>query len=228
MRISLLSTLASSAALAFAVPAVASIVDYNGASYNPGDSFTITFVGQSNGNPVAGLSANLLLTFQGVDVNGDYMFLYSLSNTSTLNPFSEATGFGFNIDPASFTLAGSDVNGSFTGISSGSISNGFSVEFCATGGPNCAGGASNGDPVGGGSFTGDFLLAFAGADPGTITLSQPIVRFQSTGANGRGSAVGVPGNSIPEPASWAMMLMGVCAIGYAIRRCRTTFIPQAA
>ena len=215
-------------ALAAAVPAAANIVSYAGTNYNPGDSFTISFAGQSDGNPVPGLSADLLLTFQGVNVNGDYIFLYVLTNTSTLNPSSEATGFGFNIDPGTFNLASSDVNGDFTNISSGSISNGFSVEFCATGGPNCAGGGSNGDGVGAGGFDGDFLLAFTGADPGTITLTQPIIRFQSTGTDGEGSAVGVPTNPVPEPATWAMMLVGVGTVGYALRRRRKGVLPQAA
>ena len=228
MKLALSAGIAS-IALALASPASASIVDYNGTSYNPGDSFTIFFAGQSDGNPVPGLAASLQLTFVGVDVNGDYQFLYLLTNTSTLNPLSEATGFGFNIDPSTFNLGGSDVNGDFTNMSSGSISNGFSVEFCATGGPNCAGGASNGDGVSPGGFDGDFLLAFSGADPGTITLNQPIVRFQSTGTDGRGSAVGVPTTPpVPEPATWAMMILGFGAAGYAVRRRRKFFLRQAA
>lgn len=229
MKFPLLTALGAATALAYAVPVAANIVSYNGTNYNPGDSLTIFFAGQSDGNPVPGLTASLFLTFVGVDTNGDYQFLYNLVNTSTMNPLSEATGFGFNIDPGTFNLAGSDVNGDFVNISSGSISNGFSVEFCATGGPNCAGGASNGDGVSAGGFDGDFLLAFTGADPGTITLNQPIVRFQSTGTDGRGSAVGVPTTPpVPEPATWAMMLLGFGAVGYSIRRRRKAPLPQVA
>ena len=220
-----LRTAVAAISLLAATPALADIVSYNGTDYNVGDTISISFTGESDGNPVDGLSADLALTFTGVDGNGDYMFTWDLMNTSTLNPFSEVTGFGFNIDP---NITDATVTGDFTTDSSGSISNGYFVEFCATGGPNCAGGGSNGDGVGGGSFDGTLLLLFAGADPGTITITQPIVRFQSTGDDGEGSAVGVPG-VVPEPATWAMMLMGFGAAGYAMRRRRRSAgLPQVA
>ena len=212
-------------ALLVATPVSANIVSYDGTNYNPGDVIGISFTGQSGGLPVAGLSADLSLTFLSVDASGDYLFSWVLTNTSTLNPLSEVTAFGFNTDP---NITGATVTGSFTNTSSGSISNGFFVEFCATGGPTCAGGASTGDGVGGGSFAGNLTLLFAGAtDPGTVTLSQPIVRFQSTGANGQGSAIGVP-TVVPEPATWAMLLIGFGAVGYSIRRRRKTVLAQLA
>jgi hypothetical protein len=220
----LLHSAIAAAALAVSAPAYANIVSYNGTDYSPGSTIDISFTGQSDGNPVAGLSADLSLTFLSVNGSGDYLFSWILTNTSTLHPLSEVTAFGFNTDP---NITGATVTGSFTNTSSGSISNGFFVEFCATGGPNCAGGASNGDGVGGGSFAGNLTLLFAGtADPGTITISQPIVRFQSTG-NGQGSAIGVP-TAVPEPATWAMLLIGFGATGYALRRRRKPAIAQLA
>ena len=219
-----LRTAVAALSLLTATPAFADIVSYNGTDYNVGETINISFTGESDGSPVDGLSADLALTFTGVDGNGDYMFTWDLTNTSTMHPFSEVTAFGFNIDP---NITDAVVTGDFTTDSSGSISNGYFVEFCATGGPNCAGGASTGDGVGGGSFDGTLLLLFAGVDPGTITISQPIVRFQSTG-DGEGSAVGVP-NVVPEPATWAMMLMGFGAAGYAMRRRRRSAeLPQVA
>ena len=219
-----LKTALAGLALASAVPASAAIVSYDGTNYTTGSTINISFTGQSGGLPVAGLSADLSLTFLSVDAAGDYLFSWVLTNTSTLNPFSEVTAFGFDTTP---NLSGATVTGDFTTTSSGSISNGYFVEFCATGGPNCAGGASTGDAVGGGSFTGNLTLLFAGADPGTITITQPIVRFQSTGATGQGSAVGVP-TAVPEPATWAMLLFGFGAVGFAIRRRRRTGIAQLA
>ena len=37
-----------------------------------------------------------------------------------------------------------------------------------------------------------------------------------------------PGNEVPEPATWAMMLLGFGGIGYSMRRRRKTFLPQVA
>jgi hypothetical protein len=45
--------------------------------------------------------------------------------------------------------------------------------------------------------------------------------------NGFSSAVIIPpGNEVPEPATWAMMLMGFGAAGYALRRRRKSYLPQ--
>ena len=205
------------AALALiATPAAADIVSYNGTDYNTGETINISFTGESSGNPVDGLSADLSLLFTGVDANGDYTFDWSLTNTSTMHDLSTVVAFGFNVDP---DFIDATVTGDFTTDSSGSISNGYFVEFCATGGPNCAGGANTGDGVGGGSFEGSLVFDFGLTAPDIFTISQPIVRFQSTGANGEGSGVGVPG-VVPEPGTWAMMLMGFGAAGYAMRRRR--------
>lgn len=244
MKFSLKTALAG-VALAAAVPASAAIVSYNGTNYAVGSTILINFDGSTGGSTVAGLTSTLSLLFTGVDTTtGDYIFTYALTNTSNaaLQPSSEVTAFGFNTNPnpdtaaSSITSTAADADDQLTKISTGSISNGTSVEICGTGGPNCAGGGSSGPDVGETSG-GQFILAFMGGDPGTVTLTNATVRYQSTGLNGSGSAIGTPTSNppppppppgVPEPATWAMMLFGFGAVGYSLRRRRRTGIAQLA
>jgi hypothetical protein len=47
--------------------------------------------------------------------------------------------------------------------------------------------------------------------------------------NGFSSGVIVPpGNEVPEPATWAMMLVGFAAVGYSMRRRRKAYLAQLA
>lgn len=233
-----LKTAVAGIALAGAVPTSAAIVSFDGNNYAVGDTITIFFSGSTGGNPVPGLTSTLTLLFNSVNGAGDYVFTYALTNTSNgaLQPQSEVTAFGFNTNPnpdtaaSSITSTAADADDQLTNISSGSISNGTSVEICGTGGPNCAGGGSSGPDLGETSG-GQFILAFTGGDPGTVTLSNATVRYQSTGLDGQGSAIGTPTNPpppVPEPATWAMMLLGFGAVGYSLRRRRRSDIAQLA
>jgi len=227
-----LKTALAGLALASAVPTSAAIVSYDGTDYLPGDTITILFDGSTTG-----LTSTLTLLFGSVNGAGDYVFTYALTNTSdaALQPSSEVTAFGFDTNPnpdtaaSSITSTAADPDDQLTNISSGSISNGTSVEICGTGGANCAGGGSTGPDVGETSG-GQFILAFTGGDPGTVTLTNATVRYQSTGLDGLGSGIGTPTNPpvVPEPATWAMMLLGFGAVGYSLRRRRRTNIAQLA
>ena len=230
-----LKTALAGLALASAVPTSAAIVSYNGTDYALGSTITIFFDGFTNGSVVPGLTSTLTLTFNSVNALGDYVFTYALTNTSSgaLQPFSEVTAFGFNTNPnpdlanSSITSTAALADDQLTNIAAGSISNGTSVEICGSGGPTCAGGGSSGPDVGETSG-GQFILAFIGGDPGTVTLSNATVRYQSTGLTGTGSAIGRPTPPVPEPATWAMMLFGFGAVGYTLRRRRRTGIAQVA
>lgn len=51
-----------------------------------------------------------------------------------------------------------------------------------------------------------------------LTLDNFAVRYQSTGLNGEGSGVGQPITTpVPEPTTWAMMLLGFGFVGGAMR-----------
>ena len=64
-----------------------------------------------------------------------------------------------------------------------------------------------------------YLFNFGDAGVTSVDLNQ----------NGFSNAVLVdPGTAVPEPATWAMMLMGFGAAGFAMRRRRTALLPQVA
>jgi hypothetical protein len=207
--------LAAAALAAVATPVLAQTVSYNGTTYTSGQDIVISF----NGVQYPGSSGTLTLTFDGTGTgsqSNDYLFTYSLLNTST-DPSTNISGFGFDILGGTLDLASSFSTGTYTGISSGSISGGASVDICATAGPNCAGGGAGG-PTPGDTATGTFGVEFTSL-PGSITLNDPIIRMQNTGPLGNGSDIGRPGD-VPEPTSWALMLLGFGATGFALRRSR--------
>ena len=204
-----------------AIPASASSVIYGGNTYNSGQSIVISFTGVQFPNS----TGTLTLTFTGTSGN-DYNFAYSLLNTST-DPSTNISGFGFDVTGGTIDLSTTSSTGTYTTISSGSISGGYSVDLCATAGPNCAGG-SNGGPTPGGTATGTLALEFTSL-PSSFTLTQPVIRMQNTGPDGNGSDIGLPvPGPVPEPASWAMMLVGFTGIGFAMRRRRKLGLLQIA
>ena len=220
MRRVLMTALAT-AAIGIATPAAqaAETVLYNGNTYTQGQSIVIDFVGVQFPNS----TGTLTLTLNGTSGN-DYTFLYSLLNTST-DPSTNISGFGFDVSGASLDLTTTTSTGTYSTISSGSISGGYSVDICATAGSNCAGG-SNGGPTPGGTASGSLNLEFASL-PSSFTLMQPVIRMQNTGPNGNGSDVGLP-IAVPEPATWGLMLLGFVGIGVEIRRRRKATLMQIA
>ena len=236
----------AAAALAFAAPASAAIIfDANTGLLTVdgttalGDSATIAFNGyEPNTSPIAGLTSELTLTFQGLSGN-NYLFDYLLANTSS-SPIDAArvTMFGFTSVTPNPNLANSSVDGAFATIASGSLPGGTDLELCAKNGQNnnCAG--SQGGPGVGQSGSGNLTIAFD-ALTGQIVLGGLTVRYQgidstALGISG-GSAIGTPTSNppppppvVPEPATWAMMLIGFGAVGFTLRRRRRTGIAQLA
>jgi hypothetical protein len=76
----------------------------------------------------------------------------------------------------------------------------------------------------GNSGTGTIALGFSSL-PQSVTLSDYLVRYQQV--NGSGSAVGSAVPAVPEPATWAMMLLGFGAIGFSMRRRRSSGVALA-
>lgn len=63
-------------------------------------------------------------------------------------------------------------------------------------------------------------------DPSTYTLT---INGNNTGAGSLGGSITIrPAVAVPEPATWAMMLVGFGAIGFAMRRRRKSALPQLA
>lgn len=193
-----------------------------------GDTANIDFNGLVDGVLDPDLDADLVLTLTGINGN-DFVFSYALTNNSSGDDLgSRVTAFGFNVDPDFSTAA---VDGDFTDWDSGNVPGGLpDVEFCAISGSgnNCSGGAGGGVVVGD-TFTGSITLTFLAA-PGQVDLTGFYDRYQSLGANQEGSGVGIGipcldcggggGNEIPEPATWALMILGFGAAGAMLRRSR--------
>ncbi|MBA4748877.1 MAG: cistern family PEP-CTERM protein [Sphingopyxis sp.] len=174
----------------------------------------------SNGS-ISGLAAQLSLTLTGV-VGNSYQFSYSLANTSG-GPIdaSRLTIFGFNANPNFSSVSG--LSGPFNVVAlNGQQPNGLTnLEVCFkdSGNTNNCTGASQGVDQGS-SVNGTFNLNFA-SEQQQLVLSDFSVRYQgieSTTLGIRdGSANGTPFGLVPEPATWAMMILGFGLIGGALR-----------
>jgi hypothetical protein len=233
--------------IAAAVTAVAALAGASAADAavqlgfsKPGTTSTIDFNGLYPGTDKVyqGLSGKFVLTLLSIDNEGyRWNFGYTLSNTSKID--SALSVIGWDIGPDFSSASG--VKGVFDRSSSGNMSFAGPKEFClkASNGANCSGGGGGG--IDDGAFgTGVFSLNFAseivgGANkkpvitpldaPALVTLENFNVRYQSV--PGISSTVGAASYSsegpamVPEPATWAMMIVGFFSLGAMIRRSRT-------
>lgn len=243
----LIAALALGAAVVASPAAAQLVVNPNGTvtinSAGSGGAVTYTFNGIGEGysapGGIPGVSSSLTLTFINA-LAGDYNFSYSLFNSSGA-PITAAriTGFGFDVD-AAVNVSASTATGTFqfNSVGSGSIANSQSVDFCVVGANNagvqnsCSG--NQGGPGIGQTSTGTFTLDLLNADDGSIVLSDFHTRIQGInstqlGIEG-GSATGNVVPPVPEPGTWALMLLGFGAVGFAMRRRRRigAVLPQLA
>ncbi|MEX2206288.1 MAG: cistern family PEP-CTERM protein [Myxococcota bacterium] len=186
-----------------------------------GDSFTIDFGGNIEGDDVAGLTAQAV--FEVESISGNTLVLdVRLTNTSSiLWETARVSAFGFDTDPsiASASLDStvfSDVN------LGGSFSNGFgSIDLCVINNRNnCNGGGSGGLDIG--EFTNLTLtLNFAGPIS-AVELDNFGVRYQSLSSEALGfdddSGTGAPTTPIPEPRSTALFLVGGLLVAALARK----------
>jgi hypothetical protein len=197
---------------------------------NLGDTTTIVFNGL--GDPpggggkvvVSGLSATMDLTLLSKTAT-KFVFTYSLQNTSTLAG-TRIPGIGFDVAP-DLVLAPSST-GTFDNAELGGFTASFISETCFwVGGGSCPQGAGGEGIDVGQTGVGTLTLNYAAA-PGSVTLSNFLDRYQGFNSGGISSAVGQgtegpirnpdPFGSVPEPATWAMMILGFAFIGGAMRR----------
>lgn len=208
------------AAAVIAAPAQAAyLFDENG------DSAQIEFNGFTDNasNNIPNLSASLRLTLLSGAQSRGYLFSYVLTNTSTAGgPRSRVSGFAFNSNPDVRLVA---TLGELPQVLlDGSYPNGIGdVEICLTGSNACEGGgrfgATRNNPA-----SGFFLLGFD-RPASFVTLSDFFVRYQSLSRlDGVTSASGQDvTTAVPEPGTWLMMILGLGAIGMAMRKRQRTF-----
>ncbi|NJC05311.1 hypothetical protein GGQ97_001104 [Sphingomonas kaistensis] len=75
------------------------------------------------------------------------------------------------------------------------------------------------------AFTGSGTIRFNGYD-----ATPGIFSFTAQGSNLTSFSASAVSAAVPEPGTWALMLLGFGAVGYSLRRRRATarFVPQAA
>ncbi len=222
---SIVNVLAGAAALSLASAGVASAATTVGwAASDIGLSQTITFDGVSDAyfnhsTPVPGLSAQLTLKLDSI-VNNNWNFSYDLTNTSS-SPItsSRVTVFGFDVMES---YAGVTSTGLFSdpGAGAADIVGSHNLCFRTINFGQCLGnyfgGVAKGD-----SASGLFDLKYTSAQIG-IQFSRMFVAYQGISApklclcHQDGAGVG----AVPEPATWAMLITGISAIGAVMRRRR--------
>jgi hypothetical protein len=129
------------------------------------------------------------------DVNGTFSYDYAGGNLLTL------TAFSLDLGSAHFGLA--DVGATFNSINDslqiGGLANGGIANLLGT--------------------TNDFVLTLT-FDPLTGTGGNGAFQFTTANTNSFYLATSASSTAVPEPATWAMMLLGFGAIGFAMRRSR--------
>jgi hypothetical protein len=203
-----LMTALAATAVATATPAFAQVATVNGTPLNTTQSTTSSFGGPAGTTA----SANLFLTLTGANTTtGVYDFSYSFTNT---NPsISNLVNFGFTTAPTLLNITGTGMN---FYLDPNNFPGGFTVNACAGPSGNNTCDAANGQAD---AFSGTFELSF-GQNVSSISLNNFVDRYASLSQIGGVSGEGTPVGGVPEPATWAMMLLGFGAIGMTMRRSR--------
>jgi hypothetical protein len=208
-------------------------------------------------NNLKGLAASLTFTLTDVTNGGkDWTFGYELLNASN-NQFlnnvqnivtaSNVRSFSFDVfhtdDNSATRLTGASLVGpiglnEYDGLGQNLAMNAMAQNFLNSSTQDiciksanlntCHGGGSTG-PGNGQSYSGAFQLHFNAA-PAFVAFTDPMVRFNAIQKNGYGdySGIGIPYAWVPEPATWAMMILGFGAVGSMVRtQRRRKLVPLA-
>ena len=210
MRRALMTALAATI-LSTATPVFAQSATVNGAPLTSGGSTTIHFGGPAGTTA----SADLFLMLTSADTTtGKYDFSYTFTNTNA--SVSDLTGFGFTTTPTLMGVSGGSTDALKWVLNPVNFPGGYDVDACAYSGNNCDAANGKGD-----LFMGTFELTFAGSTT-SITLDNFVDRYaaltQLNGISGEGTPT--TNRAVPEPATWALMLLGFGGIGMSMRRSR--------
>jgi hypothetical protein len=212
-------TAAAVAALTFANSAEAAVIINSTDAV--GTSYVVEFTGQVNGSTAPQLSSVLTLAFNGVSNGGStFNFAYSLLNDSSVS--ANLRSFGFDLSGGSMTNASATGVFGTVGLNSNFPEGAGFLDVCfhTTGPGNCTGG--KGGLASGQTGAGTLALSFSGT-PGSIALDNITTRYQSISPslNGGNSGIGIRTpvtGAVPEPGTWALMILGFCAVGFVLRR----------
>ncbi len=206
MRHVLKIALATAAIGLTATPAFAQMATVNGTALSTGQSTTIHFGGPAGSTA----SADLFLKLTSANTTtGVYDFSYTFTNTNA--SVSNLADFGFTTSP---TLLGITGTGMGFALDPNNFPGGYTVNACAFSGNNCDAANNQAD-----LFSGTFELTFAGGTS-SIGLDNFVDRYASLSQLNNISGEGTPVGAVPEPTTWAMMLLGFGGIGVAMRRRR--------
>jgi hypothetical protein len=142
-----------------------------------------------------------------------------LNNTSS--PASDRlTAFGFGIDPNATSVTFADVaDGGMINASLSQIPSLATIEICAYGGPNCAGGG-NGGILGGASDA--FQLVLAGTWGSSVNIDPIGFKYQTDFGSFEFTTdrPPPPPTTVPEPSAWALFSAGLILLGFGRLRRR--------
>jgi hypothetical protein len=201
----------------FALAGSASAVTVDGA----GDTFTIDFGGNIEGDDVAGLTAQAVFEVESISGNTLVLGIRLTNTSSVLWETSRVSAFGFNTGPEISSAAlGSDT---YSNVNlGGRFPNGFGgLDLCVINNRNnCSGGRNGGLSIG--EFT-DLTLTLNFVGPvSAVELDNFGVRYQSLTSKELGfsgdSGTGTPSSPIPEPRSMAMFLLGGLLVAALARK----------
>lgn len=217
MKFPLKSAFALVATASLAVPASAAVLVADNITYNLFETSV------TNG----GLTGNFVLVISGINTGADAGSGRTGVNAFAFNdaPFAvSGTSTGFTFETGGLNSSGCNGNGAgfFCFDNTGAVFadplTGFlALTFSVT--SDTVGSWADWDP--------SFKIDWSGSANNYDLVSLPIPVNEGP-CIGPGCPVVTPTDGVPEPATWAMMLMGFGAAGYALRRRRKVLLTQVA